>query len=172
MQKAAVRETASEFTPEQFQELDRWIAENRGKTGAAIRALNKAQEIFGYLPREAQARIAKGLDKTLAEIYGIATFYSFFSLVPKGKNKICTCQGTACYVRGGKQVLDEFEKQLGVTVGGTTEDREFSLESIRCMGACALAPVIRVNDDVYRQVSPKKVKGILKKYSDKVGGDD
>ena len=172
MQTAIGKEAATEFTSEQFQELDTWIAGNKTKTGAAIRALNKAQEIFGYLPREVQARIAQGLDKTLAEIYGIATFYSFFSLVPKGKNKVCSCQGTACYVRGGKQVLDEVEKQLGITVGETTTDREFSVESIRCMGACALAPVVRVNEDVYRQVSPKKVLGMLRKYSDKVGGGE
>lgn len=170
MQTAIGKEAASEFTPEQFQELDKWIAEHKNSTGAAIRALNRAQEIFGYLPREVQARIAQGLNKTMAEVYGIATFYSFFSLVPKGKNKVCSCQGTACYVRGGKQVLDEIEKQLGITVGGTTADREFSIESIRCMGACALAPVVRVNEDVYRQVSPKKVMGMLNKYSDKVGG--
>ncbi|MFA6449355.1 MAG: NAD(P)H-dependent oxidoreductase subunit E [bacterium] len=172
MQTAIGKEAASEFSAEQFQELDKWIAENKSKTGAAIRALNKAQEIFGYLPREVQVRIAQGLDKTLAEIYGIATFYSFFSLVPKGKNKVCSCMGTACYVRGGKQVLDEIEKQLGIKVGGTTDDREFSLESIRCMGACALAPVVRVNEDVYRQVSPKKVLGMIRKYSDKVGGSE
>jgi NADH:ubiquinone oxidoreductase subunit E len=170
MQTATKKETASEFTKEQFQELDRWIAEYKGKTGAAIRALNKAQEIFGYLPREVQAAIALGLDKTLAEIYGIATFYSFFSMVPKGKNKVCSCQGTACYVRGGKQVMDEISKQLAIKVGETTDDRLFSLESIRCMGACALAPVVRVNEDVYRQLSPKKVKGMLSKYSETVGG--
>ncbi len=172
MQTAIQQEAGSDFTPEQFQELDRWIAEYKGKTGAAIKALNKAQEIFGYLPREVQAHLAKGLDKTLAEIYGIATFYSFFSIVPKGKYKVCSCQGTACYVRGGKQVLEEFEKQLGVKVGGTTPDREFSIESVRCMGACALAPVVRVNEDVYRQVAGKKVRGILQKYSDKIGGGE
>ncbi|MEW6200549.1 MAG: NAD(P)H-dependent oxidoreductase subunit E [bacterium] len=158
-------ETSSEFTEEQFRELDRWLDTFRGKSGAVIRALSKAQEIFGYLPREVQKRIAKGLEIPLSEVYGITTFYSFFSLVPKGKHKICSCQGTACYVRGGKNVMAEFQRILNVEVGGTTDDREFSLESIRCMGACALAPAVRVDEDVYRQVAPKKVRDILGKYS-------
>jgi len=168
-QKAAVG-VVDEFTPEMFAELDKWIAEYKGKTGSVIRALNKAQEIFGYLPREVQDKVAKGLDLSLSEVYGIATFYSFFSIVPKGKHTVCVCMGTACYVRGGQQVLDDLKKVLDVEVGGTTVDREFSLDSVRCMGACALAPVVRVDEDVYRQVSPKKVKEILGKYSDSIGG--
>jgi NADH:ubiquinone oxidoreductase subunit E len=164
---------ADEFTPEQFTELDRWIAEYKGKTGSVIRALSKAQEIFGYLPREVQAAVAKGIGRSLSEVYGIATFYSFFNIVPKGKHSVCACMGTACYVRGGQQVVDGLKKELAIEVGGTTADREFSLNSIRCMGACALAPVVRVDEEVYRQVSPKKVKEILSKYSEKfVGGDE
>lgn len=163
---------ADEFTPEQFAELDRWIAEYKGKTGSVIRALNKAQEIFGYLPREVQAAVAKGIGRPLSEIYGIATFYSFFTIVPKGKHSVCACMGTACYVRGGQQVVDGLKKELAIEVGGTTADREFSLNSIRCMGACALAPVVRVDEEVYRQVSPKKVKEILSKYSEKFAGGD
>ncbi len=161
---------ADEFTPEQFAELDKWIDTYRGKTGSVIRALNKAQEIFGYLPREIQDRVAKGLGRPLSEVYGIVTFYSFFTVVPKGKHSVCACMGTACYVRGGQQVLDDLKKQLNVEVGGTTADREFSLSSIRCMGACALAPVVRVDEEVHRQVSPKKVKEILGKYSQKFSG--
>jgi NADH:ubiquinone oxidoreductase subunit E len=163
---------ADEFTPEQFAELDRWIAEYKGKTGSVIRALSKAQEIFGYLPREVQAAVAKGIERPLSEIYGIATFYSFFTVVPKGKHSVCACMGTACYVRGGQQVVDGLKKELAIEVGGTTADREFSLNSIRCMGACALAPVVRVDEEVYRQVSPKKVKEILSKYSEKFAGGD
>jgi NADH:ubiquinone oxidoreductase subunit E len=159
-----------EFTPGQFAELDKWIAEYRGKTGSVIRALNKAQEIFGYLPREVQDIVAKGLARPLSEVYGIVTFYSFFNVVPKGKHSVCACMGTACYVRGGQQVLDDLKKALDIEVGGTTADREFSLSSIRCMGACALAPVVRVDEDVHRQVSPKKVKDILGKYSKKIEG--
>ena len=159
-----------EFTPEQFAELDKWIATYKGKTGSVIRALNKAQEIFGYLPREVQDRVAKGLGRPLSEVYGIVTFYSFFTIVPKGKHSVCACMGTACYVRGGQQVLDDLKKELNVEVGGTTADREFSLSSIRCMGACALAPVVRVDEDVHRQVSPKKVKEILGRYSQKFAG--
>ena len=161
-----------EFTPEQFAELDKWVAEYKGKTGSVIRALNKAQEIFGYLPRDVQAAVAKGIGRPLSEVYGIATFYSFFNIIPKGKHSVCACMGTACYVRGGAQVVDGLKKELGIEVGGTTPDREFSLNSIRCMGACALAPVVRVDEEVYRQVSPKKVKEILAKYSDKIAGGD
>ncbi|MHB8907279.1 MAG: NADH-quinone oxidoreductase subunit NuoE family protein [Syntrophales bacterium] len=161
-----------EFTPEQFAELDRWIAEYKGKTGSVIRALSKAQEIFGYLPREVQAAVAKGIGRSLSEVYGIATFYSFFNIVPKGKHSVCACMGTACYVRGGAQVVDGLKKELGIEVGETTADREFSLNSIRCMGACALAPVVRVDEEVYRQVSPKKVKEILAKYSERIAGGD
>ncbi len=163
-------ETVDEFTPEQFAELEKWIATYRGKTGSVIRALNKAQEIFGYLPREVQAVVAKGLGRPLSEVYGIVTFYSFFTIVPKGKHSVCACMGTACYVRGGQQVLDDLKKQLNVEVGGTTADREFSLGSIRCMGACALAPVVRIDEDVHRQVSPKRVKELLGKYSQKFAG--
>jgi NADH:ubiquinone oxidoreductase subunit E len=166
----AAADAADEFTPGQFAELDKWIAEYKGKTGSVIRALSKAQEIFGYLPREVQDKVAKGLGRPLSEVYGIVTFYSFFTIVPKGKHSVCACMGTACYVRGGKQVLDDLKKELAIEVGGTTADREFSLNSIRCMGACALAPVVRVDDDVHRQVSPKKVKDILGKYSKKIAG--
>ncbi len=162
--------SVDEFTPEQFAELDKWIAAYRGKTGSVIRALSKAQEIFGYLPREVQGAVAKGLGRPLSEVYGIVTFYSFFTVVPKGKHSVCACMGTACYVRGGQRVLDDLKKELNVEVGGTTADREFSLGSIRCMGACALAPVVRVDEDVHRQVSPKKVKEILGKYSQKFAG--
>ncbi len=162
--------TTDEFTPEQFAELDKWIAAYKGKTGSVIRALNKAQEIFGYLPREVQDRVAKGLDRPLSEVYGIVTFYSFFTVVPKGRHSVCACMGTACYVRGGQQVLDDLKKELNIEVGGTTADREFSLSSIRCMGACALAPVVRIDDDVHRQVTPKKVKEILGNYSQKFAG--
>lgn len=171
VQNATVGE-ADKFTPEQFAELDKWIARYKGKTGSVIRALNKAQEIFGYLPREVQDRVAKGIGRPLSEVYGIVTFYSFFNLVPKGKHSVCACMGTACYVRGGQQVLDDLKKELGIEIGGTTADREFSLGSIRCMGACALAPVVRVDEDVHRQVKPKKVKELLGKYSNKFAGGD
>jgi len=168
----AVKSVGTEFTDEQFRELDKWVAGYKGKSGSAIRALSKAQEIFGYLPRVVQERVAKGLDIPLSEVYGITTFYSFFTLVPKGKHKVCSCQGTACYVRGGKSVLKEIQKILDVEVGGTTDDRQFSVESIRCMGACALAPVVRVDEDVYRRVAPKKLHEILRRYSEKGGGGD
>jgi NADH:ubiquinone oxidoreductase subunit E len=164
-------EQSSEFTPQQFAELEAAIESFRGKSGSTIRTLSKAQEIFGYLPKEVQSRVAKGLGIPMSEIYGIATFYSFFSLVPKGKHTISSCQGTACYVRGGKQVMDELKSILGIDVGGTTEDRQFSLDSVRCVGACALAPVVRVDDDVYRQMSPKKLKPIIAKYSDSAEGE-
>jgi len=127
-----------EFTPSNSPNSTSGLPSIRGKPGSVIRALNKAQEIFGYLPREVQAAVAKGIGRPLSEVYGIVTFYSFFNIVPKGKHSVCACMGTACYVRGGQQVVDGLKKELGIEVGETTADREFSLSSIRCMGACAL----------------------------------
>ena len=115
-------EVIPEFSEDQFEELDRWIGEHRDKSGAVIRALSKAQEIFGYLPREVQARVARGLGMPISEVYGITTFYSFFSIVPRGKHTIASCQGTACYVRGGKQVMLELRRILDVDVVRNFQD--------------------------------------------------
>jgi NADP-reducing hydrogenase subunit HndA len=129
-----------------------------------INVLHKCQEHFGYLPAEVQEVVAEGLDVPVAKIYGVVTFYSFFSMTPKGKHPVSICMGTACYVRGAEKVLEEFKKELGIQVGQTTKDGKFSLSSLRCVGACGLAPVVLVGDKTYGRVAPDDVKNILKEY--------
>ncbi len=134
--------------------------------GALIPVLQIAQKLFGYLPENVLRLIAEKLDKPYSEVSGVVSFYSFFSTNPRGKNLIRVCLGTACYVRGGKEVLCALKKHLNIDVGQTTEDRLFSLEVGRCFGACGLAPVIMVNDDVHQRVKPSKIQGILENYRD------
>lgn len=129
-----------------------------------IPVLHEAQEIYGYLPLSVQETIAKSLDMPLSEVYGVVTFYTHFSLYPKGKYKIQVCLGTACYVKGANNILDEIKEQLGIEVGQCTKDNKFSLDACRCIGACGLAPVIMINEDVYGTLVPKDVANILKKY--------
>jgi NADP-reducing hydrogenase subunit HndA len=129
-----------------------------------INVLHKCQEHFGYLPAEVQEVVSNQLAVPVARIYGVITFYSFFTMTPKGKHPISVCMGTACYVRGAEKVLDEFKKELGLQVGQTSEDGKFSLSSLRCVGACGLAPVVMVSDKTYGRVAPDDVKNILKEY--------
>jgi len=137
--------------------LDGVIAEYRDKPGGLIPALQTAQSIFGYLPERVIRTIADGFGKTMSEVAGVVTFYSFFTLHPRGKHLVRVCLGTACYVRGGKEVLEAFKKKLGIDVGETTPDRQFSLEVGRCFGACGMAPVVMVNDTVFQRVKPARV---------------
>lgn len=148
----------------QYDQLDKIIAKHKEIRGPLIQVLHAAQELFGYLPEKAQARIAQGLGVPLSEVHGVLSFYSFFTTVPRGKYTIRVCLGTACYVRGGKQVLEKFQKELGIGVNETTEDRQFSLEVNRCVGACGLAPVVTVGPDIYRRVKEDKVPEIIAKY--------
>ena len=129
-----------------------------------INVLHKTQEHFGYLPAEVQEAIAEKLNISTAQVYGVVTFYSFFTMTPKGKHPISICMGTACYVRGAEKVLDEFKKELAIQVGQTTADGKFSLSSLRCVGACGLAPVVLVGDKTYGRVAPDDVQAILKEY--------
>lgn len=140
-----------------YKRLDDVIGEYRDKPGGLIPALQTAQTIFGYLPEAVIRRIADGFGKTVSEVAGVVTFYSFFTLHPRGKFLVRVCLGTACYVRGGKEVLDAFKKKLEIDVGETTPDRQFSLEVGRCFGACGMAPVVMVNDTVYQRVKPARV---------------
>ncbi len=142
---------------ELFARLDDVIEEYRIKPGGLIPALQTAQSIFGYLPEPVIQRIADGLGKTVSEVAGVVSFYSFFTLHPRGKFLVRVCLGTACYVRGGKEVLAAFKKRLGIDVGETTPDRLFSLEVARCFGACGMAPVVMVNDTVHQRVKPARV---------------
>ena len=153
-------------TAEQEQLLKAWLAENGKKPGAAMTALQKAQEIYGYLPIEVQRMVAEGVGRPLEEIYGVSTFYAQFSLSPKGKYKIAVCLGTACYVKGSGKILEKLEEKLGIKNGDCTEDGEFSLEASRCIGACGLAPVFTINEDVYGRVKEdgSELDGILAKY--------
>jgi len=126
--------------------------------------LHKAQGIFGYLPAEVQEVVARELNVSVAKVYGVVTFYSFFTMTPKGKHPISICTGTACYVRGAEKVLDEFKKRLNIKVGETSPDGKFSLSCLRCVGACGLAPVVLIGEKTYGRVSPEGVKDILKEY--------
>lgn len=134
--------------------------------GELINVLHQAQSIFGYLPAEVQEIISQELNVPVAKVYGVVTFYSFFTMKPKGKFPISICTGTACYVRGAEKVLAEFKKELAIEVGETTEDGKFSISCLRCVGACGLAPVVMVGDKTYGRVAPEGVKAILAEYQD------
>ena len=144
--------------------LDETIEEYRGKPGALIPVLQIAQSIYGYLPEAALKRISVAFGKSYSEVAGVTGFYSFFSTKPRGKHLIRVCLGTACYVRGGKKVLEAFKKALDVEVGETTPDKQFTLEVARCFGACGLAPTIMVDNVVHHHVRPLKVRDILDLY--------
>jgi NADH-quinone oxidoreductase E subunit len=151
-------------TDPRLPELEAVLSEFKGNRGALIQVLHKVQSIFGYLSDEVQERVAEALDVPLSEVYGVATFYSLFSLKPQGQYKIGVCLGTACYVRGAQQVLNEIEKQLGIKLNDTSDDGKFTLEVTRCIGACGLAPVMTINEDVYGRVEVGTIAEILKKY--------
>ena len=149
---------------EKYSKLLEVIEQNKSVQGSLIQTMHQAQEIFGYLPLEVQKFISEHTGVPLAEIYGVATFYTQFSLKPKGDYKISVCLGTACYVKGADKLLEALEKELDLEVGGCTEDRKFSLDACRCIGACGLAPVFTVNDDVYGRLVPEDIPGIVAKY--------
>lgn len=153
-------------TPEQEEQLKKVIASHLNEKGALMPVLQKAQEIYGYLPVEVQTMIANGLRVPLEEVYGVATFYSQFSLYPKGKYKISVCLGTACYVKGSGDVFDRLCTKLNLKSGQCTPDGRYSLDACRCVGACGLAPVLTVNDEVYGKVTVDDLDTILSKYSD------
>jgi len=153
-------------TKEQFLELEKIIAKYKDTQGALIPVLHEAQEVFGYLPLEVQEKISEGLNVSMAEVYGVVTFYTQFSINPKGKYKIGVCLGTACYVKGSGDILEKIKEKLGIEVGECTADGKFSLDATRCIGACGLAPVLTVNDDVYGRLVVDDVDSILEKYMD------
>lgn len=151
-------------TPEQEEQLLKVIAEGKDEKGALMAIMQKAQDIYGYLPIEVQTIIARELGIPLQEVYGVATFYAQFSLYPKGEYKISVCLGTACYVKGSGDIYDKLQELLGIAGGECTPDGKFSLEACRCIGACGLAPVLTVNSDVYGNLTADDVPGILEKY--------
>lgn len=151
-------------TPEQEQELRKILFELKDQKGGLMPALQEAQHIYGYLPIEVQKMVADGLGVRLEEVYGVATFYSQFSLNPKGKYKFSVCLGTACYVKGAGDIMDKLSEKLGIAGGECTPDGKFSLEACRCIGACGLAPVITVNEDVYGRLTLDDIPEIVEKY--------
>lgn len=146
------------------EQLEEIIAKYKDTPGALIPVLHEAQELYGYLPFEVQKIIADGLDIPVAKVYGVVTFYSQFSLTPKGKYRISVCLGTACYVKGAAEILDKLKERLSIDVGECTDDGFFSLDSCRCIGACSLAPVVTINEEVYGKLVPEDIDGIIDKY--------
>lgn len=160
-ENVACREMSEE---EKYALLDEVISDYEKKESNLIQILHMGQAIFGFLPSEVQTFIAQRMDLPISKISGVVTFYTFFTTEPKGEYIIRVCLGTACYVRGGKKIMDKLKELLAIDVGETTEDMKFSLEVVRCMGACGLAPAIRVNDKVYKRVNSNKLQQILKQY--------
>lgn len=144
--------------------IEEMLKKYKGQKGVLLQALQEAQGIMGYLPIEVQKMVAEALNITLSEVYSTITFYSFFSLKPRGKYQIRVCLGTACYVRGAEKVLDRLKTELGIEVGETTDDAKYSLDACRCIGACGLAPAIIINDEVYGRLTADKIPDILKKF--------
>jgi len=153
-----------EFTAEQLAKLDEIIKKSKDKPGSLIPVLEEAQMVLEFLPMPILQIIAKGLKLPLSRVYGVVTFYSFFTMKPRGKHTLRVCLGTACYVRGGKSIMESIQKELGVKEKETTSDRLFSLESVRCLGACGLAPVIVITEDVHGRMKTQKVRDILNQY--------
>jgi len=149
---------------EKMEKLEQIILQHKDQEGALIPILHETQELFGYIPEEAQKMISELLNVPLAEIFGVVTFYSRFTLNPRGQNTISVCLGTACYVKNSKGVLDRLCEELKVATGGTTEDNKFTLVATRCLGCCGLAPVMTINEDVYGKLVPDDIPDILKKY--------
>lgn len=153
---------ANGLDKEKYEQLDAFIDSLPTTKGELIRVLHRAQGIFGYLPKEVQIHVAEKLNVPVSKVYGVVSFYAFFTMKPKGKYDISVCMGTACYVRGADAVLDAFSKQIGIEPGGdTTEDGKFSLRTVRCVGACGLAPVVMIGDKVYGRVTTDMVKNII-----------
>ena len=149
-----------------FDELDTFIDNLEDKSSSLIAVLHKAQEIFGYLPEEVQKHVAVRLQQPLSEVNGVVTFYSYFTEKPTGRTVINVCMGTACFVRGSGEILEEFERKLHIKVGETTEDERFTLQMLRCVGACGLAPVVTVNDRVYGHFDKHMVSKIIDEYNE------
>ncbi len=147
-----------------YERLQKIITEHQGKPGALIPVLHQAQELFGYLAEDVQELVAEGLGIPLSEVYGVITFYSLFSTKPRGENTIGVCMGTACYVKGAADILKAIQTELGVEIDDTSKDGLFTLTVTRCLGACGLAPVITIGEDVYGRLTPDKIPDILNKY--------
>jgi len=162
--KPEEKKVVEEFPPAMAVELDRVINDYKRRPGCLIPVLQRAQEIVGYLPPIVQKRIAKGLNIPSAEVHSVVSFYSFFTMKPRGDHNVRVCLGTACYVKGIERVLSKIKEALKIDIGDTTENRKFSLEGVRCLGACGLAPVMVIDHDTYGAMTPKKALGIIGQY--------
>lgn len=165
--EAVAQQTATNneiITPAMFLKIDAIVAKYKDKPGSLIPVLQQAQEVCGYLPPAVQRYVARGLNMSPSVVYGVATFYSFFTLVPRGKHVIRVCLGTACYVKRSEEILDKIKDELDLEVGEVTRDKRYSLEAVRCLGACGLAPVVVIGQDTYGDVAATKVMDIVKKY--------
>ena len=149
---------------EDLKKVDEVIIKYRGRFGALIPALKESQDICGYLPRQVQRRIADGLNLSPSQVYGVVSFYAFFTTVPRGKHIIRVCLGTACYVKGSQQIIERIEKELDLKVGGITKDRKYSFEAVRCLGCCSLAPAMVVDNDTHALVDPSEAVRIVRSY--------
>jgi NADH:ubiquinone oxidoreductase subunit E len=154
----------TDLTETKFNELEAYIETIPVKKGELIRVLHKAQGIFGYLPEEVQKYVAKKMNVSTAKVFGVVSFYSYFTMKPKGEHDIAICLGTACYVRGAEKILDAIKRETGIEVGETSADGKFSITGLRCVGACGLAPVVMVNDKVYGLLTADMIKGIIDNY--------
>ena len=163
--KKAMTSVPFHGTAEQLAALDAVIAEHKTQAGALMPVLQKAQDIYGYLPVEVQKHIAAELDIPYSEVFGVVTFYSQFQLNPKGAHPVAVCLGTACYVKGSGIIMEKLEEMLGIKSGAITSDLRFSLDATRCIGACGLAPVLTVGEDVYGRLTPDDIEGIIAKYN-------
>lgn len=163
-EKCRCAEVKVEILQEQWAKIDEIIEKNKNKPGALIPVLEQVQNVTGFLPAEVQHRISQGLNVSPAIIYGVVTFYSFFTMVPRGRHLVKVCLGTACYVKRSDEILDKIKQELNVNVGEMTKDGRYSLDGVRCVGACGLAPVVVVNEDTYGAVDPVKVMAIIDEY--------
>src|SRR5512140_3022112 len=167
MSNEAVAQTATDnevISPDMYRKIDGIIVKYKDKPGSLIPVLQQAQDVCGYLPHAVQRYVAKGLNMSPSVVFGVATFYSFFTLVPRGKHVIRVCLGTACYVKRSEEILEKIKDELELEVGEVTRDKKYSLEAVRCLGACGLAPVVVVGQDTYGDVAATKVMDIIKKY--------
>jgi len=167
MSNEAVAQTATDnevISPDMYVKIDGIIARYKDKPGSLIPVLQQAQDVCGYLPHAVQRYVAKGLNMSPSVVFGVATFYSFFTLVPRGKHVIRVCLGTACYVKRSEEIIDKIKDELDLEVGEITRDKKYSLEAVRCLGACGLAPVVVIGQDTYGDVAATKVMDIINKY--------
>lgn len=162
----------SHYIDKCYAELKQYINELPTKKGSLITVLHKAQNIFGFLPEEVQSFVAKEINVKAAEVYGVVSFYSFFTMTAKGDNPISVCLGTACYVKGAEDIIKEIKEHIGLNIGQVSEDGNFSLDAVRCVGACSLAPVVLIKDKVYGRLKKGEIASILDKYIKRKNNED